>query len=58
MTAKMCWFSAMAIVATGEAFAEFIAKNSSFFSGLGCATLFGMIAFSVIRGSKSKGRAK
>lgn len=57
MTAKMCWFSAMAIVATGEAFAEFIARNSLFFTAIGCAAFFGIIAYSVIRGSKSKEKA-
>lgn len=58
MSHKMSWFAAMGVVATGEWFADIVARNPATVSAIVCAGIFGVVAYSVNRSNKEKGKTK
>lgn len=57
MSHKMNWFAAMGLVASGEWFADIVARNPVIVSAVFCAAIFGVVVYSVVRASKEKGSA-
>ena len=54
----MSWFAAMGVVATGEWFADIVARNPAIVSAVFCASIFGVVAYSVSRSNKEKANTK
>lgn len=54
MTSKAYGLATLAVVSTGGALAEFIASNSTFFTGVLCGGIFSIVAYSVRKSNKEK----
>jgi len=54
----MSWFAAMTVVATGEWLADIVARNIATVSAIACAAIFGVVAYSVRRSNREKGKTK